>query len=38
MGLTFQGLTGLQRLRLQRNDMLILEDGVFYGLSNLRNL
>jgi len=37
-GLAFQGLGSLLKLKLQRNELSLLEDGVFYGLNKLQYL
>jgi len=37
-GLMFHGLDNLTKLRLQKNEIKTLEDGVFFGLSKLEDL
>ena len=37
-GLTFQGLTRLEVLKLQRNNISKLTDGAFWGLAKMRVL
>ena len=36
--LTFEGLTGLQSLKLKRNSISTLKDGAFFGLHSIVNL
>ena len=37
-GLTFQGLSSLEVLKLQRNNISKLTDGAFWGLARMRTL
>lgn len=37
-GLTFQGLSNLEVLKLQRNNISKLTDGAFFGLARMRTL
>lgn len=37
-GLTFQGLSSLEVLKLQRNNISKLTDGAFWGLARMRVL
>lgn len=37
-GLMFQNCSALRQLKLSKNKLSMLSDGVFYGLSNLKEL